>query len=332
MIEIMKYDRTFETQWDNIVENSINGTIFHTRKFINYHPKDRFEDDSLIIKHKGKVIALFPAAKVKKDDYIILKSHPGTSYGGPVLLKNIGLKKAFQLISAIEEYAKLNDYSSIEFRICPKIFHKRPCDELDFAFINNGFKREDEELSTCYYLPDYQTNNTEELIYKFDNSSKGKARQGINKGIKNNYDVRELLLNDYSLFYDMLNSNLKKHNTNPVHSLNELIELKNIYSHNIKISGVYFQNILIGGFLLMNINTQGWHIFYSAMDYKYTNLRPMNFLLFKTIEELANDNQKYLNFGISTEDGGRIINWDLFQFKESFNGMGILRTYWKKSL
>jgi len=331
MIEVIKYEDSFEDEWDNIIEKSINGTIFHSRKFINYHPKDRFEDDSLIIKNKGKVIALFPAARFVKGNDIILKSHPGTSYGGPVLLNNIGIKRSFELVEAIEEYAKLNGYSSIEFRICPKIFHKFPCDELDFAFLHNDFIREDEELSTCYYLPEYKTTNPKELILKFDNKSVGKARQGINKGIKNNFEMKELRVNDYSLFYDLLVNNLMKHKTQPVHTLFELELLKKTLGNNIKINTVFFEGNLLGGFLLMSINSMGWHIFYSAMDYKFANLRPMNFLLFKTIEQLANDNQKYLNFGISTEDGGRVINWDLFQFKESFNGMGILRTYWKKS-
>ena len=42
---IEKYNDNYENIWDNFVDNeSINGTIYHTRKFLNYHQKDRFED------------------------------------------------------------------------------------------------------------------------------------------------------------------------------------------------------------------------------------------------------------------------------------------------
>ena len=43
-VEIIKYRTENMEMWDNFVKESRNGTIFHTQKFINYHPKDRFED------------------------------------------------------------------------------------------------------------------------------------------------------------------------------------------------------------------------------------------------------------------------------------------------
>lgn len=38
-----------DKDWDNFVLNSNNGTMFHSRKFLSYHPEGRFKDTSLVI-------------------------------------------------------------------------------------------------------------------------------------------------------------------------------------------------------------------------------------------------------------------------------------------
>ncbi|MDP7071962.1 MAG: GNAT family N-acetyltransferase, partial [Candidatus Marinimicrobia bacterium] len=58
------YERDAEL-WDTFVQESNNGTLFHTRKFLSYHPSDRFKDRSLIFLKKGNPIALLPAADVE---------------------------------------------------------------------------------------------------------------------------------------------------------------------------------------------------------------------------------------------------------------------------
>jgi len=333
-MEIIKYTSDYEEEWDKLIECSINGTIFHKRKFINYHHKDKFIDDSLIIKDKNNIIALFPAAEIKKGEQKILKSHPGTSYGGPVIMENIGLRKSFELLNIIEKYAKENFYSSIEFRICPKIFHINPCDELEFAFIKNRFIREDEELSTCYQLKNYKGLSDEKLIDMFPNRSRrNKVRINIKKALSSNLKFRILdEKKDINKFYMILENNLKKHKTLPTHSLDEIHRLFALLGDNIELLGVYKSDIMIAGYLLFKINHNSWHIFYASVDYEYQNDRPTTFGLFKLLQYYSNLDYKYVNIGISTEDGGRIINWGLFDFKESFNGMGIMRTYWKKNL
>ena len=57
-MESKKYNDTYEKTWDDFVETGVLGTIYHTRKFINYHPKDRFIDNSLMIFHKEELSLL----------------------------------------------------------------------------------------------------------------------------------------------------------------------------------------------------------------------------------------------------------------------------------
>ena len=55
MLKIRKYKETDRKHWDYFVGNSNNGTIFHLRRFLNYHSENRFNDHSLIIKKKQQL-------------------------------------------------------------------------------------------------------------------------------------------------------------------------------------------------------------------------------------------------------------------------------------
>ena len=61
-ITVRKYKQSELEAWDNFVKLSNNGTLFHSRKFLNYHPKDRFLDNSLIFQTNGNIISVLPAA------------------------------------------------------------------------------------------------------------------------------------------------------------------------------------------------------------------------------------------------------------------------------
>lgn len=328
---LKKYSNNYKNIWDDFVKNSINGTIFHEQKFISYH-KNKFNDSSLLFYKNGKLITVFPAAIIEKNNKIILKSHPGTSYGGFVLNDTLALKDVFEIIKLLEQFCNDNNIEIIEFRHSPNIFRKLPIDQLDFALSFNNYSRIDEELSTCFPLEAYKSLEIEKMIDLFDNSGRSKAKKNISKAIKEGLLFRELVESEYENYYDILCSNLKKHNAQPVHSFKEINLLKKLYPKRIRLYGVFKERELAAGYLIFNINQLGNHIFYGSINYKFQEFRPTSYGLFMLMNTFANEGDQYLNMGISTEDGGKIINWNLFAFKESFNGTGINRYYWQKIL
>ncbi|MDC1067832.1 hypothetical protein OAQ99_01595 [Candidatus Kapabacteria bacterium] len=328
---IKKYENTDLINWDKFIQESINGGIFHEQKFISYH-QNKFNDSSFLFFKNDELIALFPAAIITKNDKLVLKSHPGTSYGGFVLNKELPLKLIFSLIKLIEEYCLKNSISTIEFRHSPNIFRKESLDQLDFALSYNNYQRIDEELSTCFSLSKYKDLSINEMIQLFDNSSRSKAKKNINKAIKLGLSFRKLNKNEISLFYEILETNLVKHNAKPVHSLKEIESLVDLYPDRVSLFGVFLDEKLIAGYLIFNVNQIGNHIFYGSLDYNYQDYRSTSYGLFMLMHTFAQEGHKYLNMGISTEDGGKIINWQLYDFKESFNGTGTIRYYWQKHL
>lgn len=327
-----KYLKENLNQWDDFVESSINGTLFHQQKFISYHPEERFTDCSVVIEKDGRIFAVFPAAKIVKDNIILLKSHPGTSYGGLVFKEVPKLKEVFEVIKCLENFAIQNDCNRIEFRHSPKIFRKQPLDQIDFALIHNDYIRKEQELSTCFELPIYKALSIEEMLLLFNKNGRTKVVKNVKKAIRNGLYFEEFFQNDIPQYHSILSSNLKKHNASPVHSIDELIKLKNLYPTKVRFFGVFYKKQLIAGYLIFKINSQGYHIFYGSIDYEFQDLRASSFGLFMLLRQCANEHCQYLNMGISTENGGKIINWSLYDFKESFNGTGILRNYWMKDL
>lgn len=68
LLEIIEYLPKYENKWDYFVENeSMNGTFLQTRRFLLYHPEERFEDCSLLFEEKGNLVAVCPACVVKEE-------------------------------------------------------------------------------------------------------------------------------------------------------------------------------------------------------------------------------------------------------------------------
>ena len=47
-IIIKKYKNSLKKEWNNFVNQSNNGTIFHNQKFLSYHLNRKFIDHSLL--------------------------------------------------------------------------------------------------------------------------------------------------------------------------------------------------------------------------------------------------------------------------------------------
>ncbi|NOZ63191.1 MAG: GNAT family N-acetyltransferase, partial [Calditrichaeota bacterium] len=138
-IHIEPYEEKYQDNWDEFVAQANNGTIFHTRKFLNYHPADRFEDHSLIFRKEKRMIAIFPATVRYEHHRRILTSHRGASYGGLVTRFNLAIRDAFRMVEVLQEFAAENDFQGIEMTPPPLIYYLRPSNYVDFALMKNGF-------------------------------------------------------------------------------------------------------------------------------------------------------------------------------------------------
>ena len=222
MFHFEKYNEKDEKKWDDFVmEKSINGTFLQTRRFLNYHPKDRFVDESIIIYNKkNNIAAVCPACLIEEDGKRIFFSHKGTTFGGIITdKKHYRAKYIIDMVKEFKEYLLQEKFDEMYLKMTSDIFSDAESDLFQYAFQYNNFK-EFKELSTYVDLNNYK----EDILSNF---AQGK-RTNVHNCIKEGLVTRELETDDeIKVFYDILCENLAKYDTKPVHTIEELLEFKN---------------------------------------------------------------------------------------------------------
>jgi hypothetical protein len=320
-VEIYPYTKTLENLWDRFVWKSNNGTLFHTRRFLKYHPKGRFDDFSLLFKEGNRIVAVIPAAVRVIDEQKILFSHCGASYGGFVYNEDLSILLAFDLVSKLLDYAKIHGISRVELTFPPIIYQKQPNNYLDFALYKNGFQYRKREISSIIPL-DF---SSDDILSHF----KPESRTAYRKSDK--WNVRVMESTNFKAFYPILQKNLKmRHNVTPTHTLKELEYLKALFPQRIRHFEATYDNRIIAGVTNFLCNDRVVLAFYISHDESYQKYRPVNHLFYEIIQWSIKKEYKYLDFGIFTVNEDP--NWGLGKFKESFGARGIFRDTLYKNL
>ncbi|MFA6618721.1 MAG: GNAT family N-acetyltransferase [Candidatus Neomarinimicrobiota bacterium] len=313
-MKLTRYDENIHVFWDDFVKEANNGTIFHERKFLNYHPKGRFNDHSLVFMERNKVAAVFPAVDIELDGQRVLLSHRGSSYGGIVQPLNQGVEKNVKMVKALSEYAKSEGFDSIIMTLAPDIYNQQLNNYLEFACFLEGYTYFKREISSVLKLED----TIEKNIAKFKGTHRTAYRRGEKMGVK----VRET--DDYEVFYSILKSNLKiRHGVNPTHTLDELKKLKALYPDRIHLYAAYLEESMIAGIVMFDTNDLVTLAFYISHDEAYQEYRGVNVLFKEVIEDSIKRGFHYLDYGIFTVN--MEPNYGLARFKENFGSGGIFR-------
>jgi hypothetical protein len=309
-----KYDVTRESEWDNFVWKSNTGTIFHTRKFLSYHPPERFTDASLIFNKDNQLLALLPATVRLENSKKIMTSHRGASYGGFVTRSPLSIQDAFRLVETLEQYARENGFDGFDLTPAPQIYYHRPNNYIDFALIQNGFTYKKREISSIIPL-DF---TEEDILSTFIPASRRNVRRAMKLGV----EVKEC--EAYETFYQILQKNLKmRHNVTPTHTIPELLLLKQIFPDRIKLFAAYSGEQMVAGVVMFICNPNVVLAFYISHDEEFQQFRGVNILFYEIIRWAIREKYKFLDFGIFTVNMDP--NWGLGRFKESFGAQGVFR-------
>ncbi|MDD3806790.1 MAG: GNAT family N-acetyltransferase [Candidatus Marinimicrobia bacterium] len=313
-VMIERFDPTMHTFWDSFVMASNNGTLFHERHFLNYHPTGRFIDHSLVFKTKKSVVSLFPAVEYEQAGMKILHSHRGASFGGFVQLPDMSLDMHLQITDFFLHYLHDQNFDRVIITIPPIIYNKRLSNYSEFALFRNHFRYLKRDISSVLYLED----SIEKNIEKFRPTTRTAFRKAIKMGVT----VKKT--DDYASFYEILKKNLKiRHNVQPTHTLEELEDIKRRYPTRIHLYAAYLQEKMIAGIVLFDANDQVTLAFYISHDEAYQEYRGVNYLFKEVINDCIQRGFSYLDFGIFTVN--MEPNLGLARFKESFGAGGIFR-------
>lgn len=312
-MRVERYDSSLMEIWDRFVRKSKNGTFLFLRNYMDYH-SDRFPDHSLVVwSGKQEPIALLPACI---DATGILTSHGGLTYGGFITDENMKIGLMMDVFEEAVNYLSAEGIAEIQYKTVPHIYHGISAEEDRYCLFRLGA-----QLVRCDALTVIDYGNR--LPYQ------ERRRRSIRKARQNSMEV--LRTEDYASFWEILTGNLVTHHkVSPVHTLAEIEHLASRFPGRIQLLGAFHKGEMLAGSLLY-VSRNVVHIQYAAASEAGRQSGALDLINEHLITRHCGP-QRYLDFGISTECGGRILNRGLAEYKEGFGGRAVTHEHFKLSI
>ena len=304
-IEIIRYNEERKEQWDAFVRVSRNGTFLFERNYMDYH-SDRFVDFSLMVFNDGQLCALFPATL--NAEKLAVVSHGGLTYGSFVVDATVTAALMLQMFSSvIEYYRKETVAKKIIYKPIPYIYSQYPAEEDLYALFRCGARLVERKISSTIKLCD-------PLPFK--------GRRKLTAAMKSRLQIVED--DNFAAFWEVLTARLvNKYEVRPVHTLDEIELLYSRFPENIRLFRVTDASGATLGGVVMYLMKNVVHTQYTGttdegrrigvLDHLYAYLIKERFAAFE-----------FLDFGISTEQDGSVLNEGLIAQKEGLGGRGVV--------
>lgn len=311
-MEIRRYRREDKELWNSFVSKARNATFLFDRNYMDYHA-DRFDDNSFMFYHKGKLKAVLPA-NVAGDT---LYSHQGLTYGGLLLDKKATVEDVLECFDSLNFWLRENGISKVVYKTLPWIYQQYPSEEDLYALT---WKCKAQLISR-----DISSSIVIDNKLKFAESRKS----GIRKALSLNIEVGES--NDVDGFWHILEDNLgNRYNAKPVHTSSEMKLLMSRFPNSIKLYVAKMNGEIVGGTLIY-VTPQVVHTQYISAFVEGKKHGALD-LLFDYIINKVYANCRYFDFGKSTEQGGAYLNESLIFQKEGFGGRGVCYDWYQWEL
>ncbi|SFN94882.1 hypothetical protein SAMN04487989_10723 [Bizionia echini] len=306
------YEPSYYSHWNKLVHTAKNATFLFHRDFMDYH-QDRFQDASVIVFKNSKPIALFPANKTENTIF----SHQGLTYGGLVYGLKLKFQTVLEIFKHLLQFYKSEGFDFLQIKQLPEIYASAPNDELDYLmFLLDAKLTRRDVLSVV--------KPAEEIAFSKD------RKDGVKRAVKNKLIVKNDNFFD-SFWNTILIPNLKeKHQTKPVHSLQEIKLLHQRFPNNIKQFNVYQETELVAGTTVFITNRVAHSQYISANSDK-NKLGSLDFLHDYLLKNIFKETP-FFDFGISNENQGKQVNSGLLYWKEGFGARSITQDFYTVSI
>ncbi len=324
MISISRYTQNKQTEWDDFVKVSKNGTFLFLRAYMDYH-SDRFQDHSLMFyNEKNRLIAVLPAnikttastltpnLSTLNSQPSTLHSHQGLTYGGFVLSPEIHISEVGELFRLTVAYLKENGFSEWNYKQIPYIYHLIPSQEEDY-----WLWRYNATLKACNMMTAIDLGNSEIDI------TSSRKRTYFNKLTRQGFTVA--IDDNIRNFWPILEDNLmERFCSRPVHSLSEIELLKQRFPDNIVCCTVKNPDgKTIAGTLLF-ITQQVVRTQYISASHEGKHTNALDYLMLSLINHYkSHPEYRYFEFGTSMAEDGIHLNEGLILQKEGFGGRAV---------
>ncbi|MFO3704189.1 GNAT family N-acetyltransferase [Xanthomonas codiaei] len=310
MYSVRPYRAGDASAWDALVASSRNGNLLHRRGYMDYHA-DRFADASLLVERGGEVIAVFPASVQGG----CVSSHAGLTYAGLVSSMAMRAGAALQVFEQIATHYRAAGAQEIVYKPVPHVFHAYPAEEELYALHRVGAQVYRRDLSSVIAL---------RQPFAFS----AERRRSIAKARKAGVQVQTT--SSLEAFHALLTEVLQRHGVAPTHRLDELQLLQLRFPHHIVLHEARAGGQLLAAALVYDFG-RSVHTQYLAVSEPGRRLDALSLLLAELITQVY-AGRDYFSFGISTEQGGQVLNEGLVEQKERFGARAVVQDVYRWTL
>lgn len=310
MFKVRAYRPDDAAAWDGVVARSRNGTLLHRRGYMDYHA-DRYVDHSLVVERGQEIVAAFPASAADG----VVTSHGGLTYGGLVVTHDLRADSTLSVFEMVGEHYRRQGLARLLYKPVPHVFHAYPSEEDLYALQRMGARLVRRDISSVVPLRD---------AIGFSDARRRAIRRARAAGVEVGRG------DDLPAFHALLSQVLRRHEAVPTHSVSELCLLRSRFPAHIVLHEARRGEELLAGVLVYDFG-HTVHAQYIAASEEGKRIDALSLLLGELlVNEYAA--RRHFSFGISTEQGGTVLNSGLVAQKESFGARGVVHDVYEWTL
>ncbi|RTY91032.1 FemAB family protein [Flavobacterium sp. RSP46] len=310
---VKRYQKSDYDHWNSFIGQAKNATFLFHRDFMEYH-EDRFEDFSVLIYDKQKLVAVLPANKLENSIF----SHQGLTYGGLVYSAIIKAEIVAELVDCVLSFFKDHSIQSFYLKQIPFFYFSKGNAEMEFFLLKKGAFLEKKEMNLAINLAMPLTVS----------KSKLKHLRKIEA-----FDLQLVEEAEPDSFWELvLEPRLReKYNAKPVHTLQEITKLKILFPQNIKQFSVYYEDVIVAGVTLFETETVVKSQ-YGATTKKGEELRALDFAFITLIEKYKKQGMLFFDMGIVNDTNESGFHAGLLKQKEELGCTVYGQDFYKMNL
>lgn len=316
-LRVSPYTHEDAAEWDEFLAEAPMATFLHSRRFLRHHG-DRFADRSLMLHDaRSRLVGVFPAASDPADERRVV-SHPGITYGGVVHRGSLGGPAMIRAMAEIRDHYSRAGFRTLRYKVVPDIYHRRPSSDDVYALVHVGARLYRCDLSCAIDLADRAPRSE-------------RRRRGERRALKEGVEIAvgSERLED---FWVVLEENLAtRHGVRPTHSIDEMRDLLSVVPESLEIVTARIGGAVVAGVVLFK-TPRVVHAQYIASTDEGRASSALDAVFEDCIRRAKASSARFFDFGISTEDEGRLLNAALHKFKSEFGGGGVVHLFFEVDL
>ena len=311
-----RYEPARAEDWERLIAAAPTGTFLHTRRFLGYHPDDRFRDASLLLwDERERLLGVIPAAAgAARSEQVV--SHPGATFGGLLMRTGIGGTTAMAAMEAAVSAWRDMGFRRLVYKAVPAIYHRSPFADDLWALHRLGA-----------VLARWDLTNPIDL--REEPSLAQRRRRTLRKAERAGVSVQRSTA-ELAAFWPVLEGALGRHEVAPVHTLAEMVQLCELFPDQIELVVSRLDGEVVAGTVLF-VSPRVVHAQYLAASAPGRAVGALDAAVRVAIEWARGLGRRYFDFGISNAPSTG-LNEGLYSWKTEFGAGSALHEHYELRL